>query len=63
MTQDKKPPIPLYSFTQWNNSKNVSTLLTAGADSIVSNGMMNRRFSTILTFYVIFLMQNHIFSH
>ena len=32
MTQDKKSPIPLYSFTQWNNSKNVPTLLTAGAD-------------------------------
>ena len=32
MTQDKKQPIPLYSFTQWNNPKNVSTLLTAGAD-------------------------------
>ena len=32
MTQDKKQPIPLYSSTQWNNSKNVPTLLTAGAD-------------------------------
>ena len=32
MTQDKKQPIPLYSFTQWNNSKNVPALLTAGAD-------------------------------
>ena len=32
MTQDKKKPIPLYSFTQWNNPKNVPTLLTAGAD-------------------------------
>ena len=32
MEQDKKQLIPLYSVTQWNNPKNISMLLTAGAD-------------------------------